>query len=669
MKNYLFGLFSIFVLPLFGYLYQIKPNETISIERFEKRDNPYAHSLNTWLAEKHEDNIDNSEQDGAYARIIGGNILNRSWGLTHPLAEISDEMREYHKLRLKKEVDYLIQLSKKYNGRFTSGQNQNNIERFVLRNVLDALYRLNEKNIYPENIDHWLDAFHLPVQYQYIHYWHGPRQYQLSFGNNRRAGYYPNADAMYVLIMGLAARLYDDENYAIRAHEFTRHLEKRLLPGGGFNYIHRTCDIPSYHSLVVTCLARYHEISEDSLALHLVKESRDYYPLTLAPSGITEKTPHPYWKRQMGMTTGPGSMEIVASISGEGRNKYLAQQKYPPGISVIAVDYWTDNVKPVEPATDIAFEDPNINGFRGRFGDFTWLGMLGHGNAVDAFGGAMFSEFYDGKSQLHGMLELITPEIGISENHSDNIRYAYTTGSTYNGDYCLTDGFGALAVNYQPYYPWKSQFDLNQDAIQPLPWKITQFWLMLPDRVLASITMECKAHQTIKRARTRIRVHPYKSLKQLDGNTFSARKLRLKLLNNDFSSINTGRTEQHGNTFSPERMGDEIFLTSDKTVFNLNDKLNMQIAVFPEGKDVHYQLEEKTIDEMPALKIDGDKSSFLLVFNPTGTPKLLKSIKKGTWSLVDIKQNVENITRMNGAKQEVPAETLIVFRAKVQNNE
>ena len=151
MKRSFLYLFPLLVIPWFGYLYQVNPNETISVERFEKRDNPYAHSLNIWLTEKHEDNIDNSEQDGAYARIIGRNILNRSWGLTHPLAELSDEMKSYHKLRLGKEVEFLIQLSKKYNGRFTSGHNQNNIERFILRNVLDALYRLNEKNI---NIDY-----------------------------------------------------------------------------------------------------------------------------------------------------------------------------------------------------------------------------------------------------------------------------------------------------------------------------------------------------------------------------------------------------------------------------------------------------------------------------------------------------------------------------------
>ncbi|MFW5645278.1 MAG: hypothetical protein ACOCZL_05145, partial [Bacteroidota bacterium] len=181
----------------------------------DKNDNPYATSLNEWLTEKHEADIKNLDLDNSYARNIGQNIIKRSWGLTHPLSRLSGtKMESYHQERLAQEMEYIIKLGQKYNGRFTSIETKNNIERFVLRNVLDAVYRLREKELYPDKLQRWIDDLWLPVHYQYINYRHYPEQTELSVGNNRSAGSYPNADAMYVLLMGLAAELYDYPAYA-----------------------------------------------------------------------------------------------------------------------------------------------------------------------------------------------------------------------------------------------------------------------------------------------------------------------------------------------------------------------------------------------------------------------------------------------------------------------
>ena len=65
------------------------------------------------------------------------------------------------------------------------------------------------------------------------------------------AGHYPNMDAAYTLIMGIAGELYDDPRYTESAREFMRALEESLLPDGGFNYISVSNEVYQYHEIVV----------------------------------------------------------------------------------------------------------------------------------------------------------------------------------------------------------------------------------------------------------------------------------------------------------------------------------------------------------------------------------------------------------------------------------
>ena len=220
-----------------------------------KRKNPYAEALNKWLECKHKIKF-KKKPKGGFTRNVGRRIIKRVWGLTHTLSEIEETgLKEWHKDRVRKEMNYIFEVAETYNGRLTN-EGAWNVDRFVMRNVLDALYRLNQKEILNKKINEWLERSKLPVEWQYKNYWFGPGQKNLP-GFNKNAGMYGNSDAMFIQIMGISGKLLNESKYLKRAHEFVELMEDQLLPAGGFNYIFSTNEINLYHGLNIECLARY----------------------------------------------------------------------------------------------------------------------------------------------------------------------------------------------------------------------------------------------------------------------------------------------------------------------------------------------------------------------------------------------------------------------------
>lgn len=584
-------------------------------------DNPYAIALNEWLNAKESRDVTRFDLSGGPSRTIGRYILNRTWGLTHPLSKLEDpELIQWHKEQIIKEVDYLLNVSEEHNGRLISGGKWN-VDRFVLRRLLDAFYRLQNAGLFNEEMPVWLNRTRLSVDYQYNNYWRGPKQAGLP-GWNTHAGYYPNSDVMYTLLMGLAGKLYDEPKYLERAHEFVFHLEERLLPKGAFHYDASTTELSTYHSLNISCLARYYDITGDTLAKTLIKRTVEYYPLTFGPYGITERTPYTWFKRQMSYEAGYTGAEIVAWFTGDGRNKYFASESIDKNASVYAVDYWRNNIKPVKPADHFVCYDPNINGVRGRFDRFSWVGSLRHGTAVDAFAGVMIANKKPGENALNASLELVTPEIGMEE--SDDLLYkraAFTTGEHFIQDLIIGDEFGALAVSYHLHKAWKEYPDFEEAVNKAYPWNVQQVWLFLENNLVGLMYMISEQEQEVIYAKTRVRVIPHNSLEKLSAAMYAANQLRIKIHGNTFSKVTIGdavNTAQR--RFSQNRLGSTIHFTENKKTYNKGETFKLALEAYPDWNESVEEYSEMNLKGLKGFKIRKGEDQYIVLFNPGSEP-------------------------------------------------
>ncbi len=296
----------------------------------------------------------------------------------------------------------------------------------------------------------WLERGKMPVESQYINYWNGPGQEYLP-GWHTNAGYYPNSDAMSILVMGTV----------------------------------------------------------------------DYYPLSFGNTGVTERTAFPWYKMMMGRGLDAGNAEIVPAISGGGRHKYLANKFFDENSrNVIAIDFRRNDIDPVKPEDFYIVKDRNVNGIRGRFGDFSWVTIFGHGACMDAFVGTMVAPSNENSPVKYSAMELVTPEVGVANTTGTHRKTnAYVTGREYNRDIIYNDGFCAIAVSYQLFLPWREslkrhpvQFWTSTKTKTGVPWISNQLWLFLPDNVIGRIVPESMENHEAEYFRTRIRPAPFDAI-------------------------------------------------------------------------------------------------------------------------------------------------------------
>lgn len=584
------------------------------------QENPYLKELNKWFDSKQTKNLDNLYPTGGATRGVGDIVIRRAWGLTHPLSEMESSVYyDYHKTRLAEEIDYLLTVAENYNGRFTNESNWN-VDRFVLRHLIDALNLLDKAGIYQDSISSWKQRLRLPLDFQYENYWYGPGQEQLP-GLNSSAGYYPNSDAIYVLLMGAAGELYGETKYSERAHQFVQRLNDQLFPDGAFPYAFTTCDIPVYHSIVISNLARYWQITGDTLARDVIVNSQGYYPITFGSQFRAEETPYPWWKRQMGTDIGPSTMDIVATLSNCGENKYIAQRfEHNASASYVAVDFWTDTIVPVPPMDTTLLYDHNVNGVRGRFGQFSWLGMLGHEYANDAFIGAMLTNESSRGSSLNAEFKFVTPEVILEENNKMLYkRAAFTTGGTASGSVVKGNELGAVATTYQLHKPWKEEPQgvvVNKTSV---PWTVHQIWLMTSDNVSGHVILTSELEQNHPEVRNRVRFAPVNSVEKVSDGLYKSNNLRLNILQHNFDEILIDEAVQTGeNVFDQDQLGDEIFFSEGQRQFAANEKLKLAFSVYPKNSETGKFYQQVHVSGCSGFQVFSGEQWYLLLFNASG---------------------------------------------------
>lgn len=332
---------------------------------------------------------------------VANDMWQRTWPLTAEQSTVSSETRAALAQQIRYEMTYL--LAAETNGRWwwpeSGREGDPNADRFILAAVMDAIKKLDDAGLFASDIPGWLATLRPAVDFQRAQYGNKTA----SDWSTKLAGEYPNMDAAYALIMGNAGLLYDNTEYAASGLQFIDAIHANVQNNGAvryvggpspLNFIGYTNAVNVYTTVVIRYVSRYWALTADPTAHDILVSMAPYFPRALIAPGVTENSSAPWWKHRDQHMSNAGYMDVIAGISGDPQNKYIADALLDAGSvgvrdAVTAVDFWRSDIVGQKPEDGVLFPDTDIGGARGKFGRFSWVGTLAENQ--DTFVGAILT--------------------------------------------------------------------------------------------------------------------------------------------------------------------------------------------------------------------------------------------------------------------------------------
>ena len=290
--------------------------------------------------------------------------------------------------------------------------NDPNTNRFTLYPLMDAVYCLLRLPEGQKEFPKWKAPLRKAVDFQTAIYDFGlkcnetgkklsPSEFGLPgfIDGERWGGRYLNQDAMVLLAQTFAGKIFREPQRLKHAHRILEVMKSQMLPGGGFHYIFRTGESPSYHALNVKCIARYGTVTGDPLAEEVIRLNENYWPNVMTQEGILEYWSDVWWKQSWLDADLPAL--VISAACADTRKAELQGllhsllQRQPPCASYdigffYAAPYWKGFHEGKSSAKEYLHFDSGANVFRGRNG--SWYYGLGCGRAMrNHFSGALIS--------------------------------------------------------------------------------------------------------------------------------------------------------------------------------------------------------------------------------------------------------------------------------------
>lgn len=512
------------------------------------------------------------------SRDLARDMRLRAWGATDPQSGLSETIRDRLSREVVSQMEYLIgQLDE---GRWwwqgAPHRGDPNMNRFILAPTLQTIRMLHEGGWEDSGqLATWKDSLLSAVEFQYDSY----GQRAGTDWSTRLAGAYPNIDAVYILIMGLAAKLYDEPEYEASAEDFLERMRFNILPGGSVRY---TGDpdggailsnaAPVYTRVVANFLAQYYAVSQSPSAREFLVEMQPHYPRVWLTPGIPENTTSSWWKHTgyRNRLAFAGDFEPIAALAECSHHRYFADrlielERLDVDGSLLALDFYRPEIPAKEPPVDLILPDPDVEGFRGRFADHMWVGSLGP-NQDSLVGwlhvlrdGSHPNSTPEGFS-FHSV-SLITPEVGLLPHEPGQSlfrRAAFVTGQSYPGASMIANGgeFAVMGAHYHPRQP-----TIFKPENEPSTWRVTQVWFFVEEQMLGLVQMQHEGEErSDEYVRLRIRTEHQGQLEEIrEERLYWNGPLEVEIFSSDFPAIRHGRAELTDHR-GDEPHADEIFL-------------------------------------------------------------------------------------------------------------
>jgi len=199
------------------------------------------------------------------------------------------------------------------------------------------------------------------------------RDYSLRelFANPVEGACYPNSHSHYMNAVLFAGIALGDAEYRKLGGSAVQLMAMAFQPDGGTAYIGFQNECLTYHGIMIEDLIRNSQVTGSARALELAKSSRWYYPLAMTPQGVAEYSSAPCWKHYWNSVSGANTAMMVAALNNCGYNMRVAAMNGPSDAGWLAASLYKP-VKPAEWWDNQMFHDRNIEGPRGRFGNWSF---------------------------------------------------------------------------------------------------------------------------------------------------------------------------------------------------------------------------------------------------------------------------------------------------------
>ncbi|MFO7901248.1 MAG: hypothetical protein R6U98_01185, partial [Pirellulaceae bacterium] len=566
-------------------------------------------------------------------RRMGSDCYVATWALCHP-----DSSHAASPALVKRVLRLMQAIFQNHrDGDFNPGREANrgrdpNINRFCFVPTFEAYLLLTTTYpalVLPSKEAEWLDSARVATEFQVETY--GARAEK-----EPPDCYYANMDVHYMLMLELAARMFDSDRYHQEAKRFCQLTADALYPDGAFSYHGSQNECFTYHKINVAHLARYWQLSGSELARDTVVESRPYYPYNVEPGGVPEYYTDCFWKHYWsGMS--PIGPEIVAGMTGCPRNRRLAKQELrweKPGhyYAIYAATFYRPDIEDKPLPDQFLIYDENIQGPRGRFGRWSFAGTTrrsGNGyQGRDTFVGGMVVDEPTRQYPLNAALQVVTNQYRVKPRQTNREtanrwRECRYLSQDERSAVAMGEDFATLTTRYRiQNVAWGGRSTLTQ-------WAGTQQWILTPHRLVGMLDIEPLSEQQAYSIHGRIRFGLDKQIRRESDALFQYGDLRCRLHEHNYADVTTEKSETFYLDAPDRRRSEEIVLRDKKSIKTGEQELLtyapgtrqfFTVEVFPKWSKAARGVRSITTPEgLRGVELRTAEQSLLLVHNTTDT--------------------------------------------------
>lgn len=184
---------------------------------------------------------------------------------------------------------------------------------------------------------------------------------------------YPNADVKYITALVYSSMVLNDSQYQETALAGEKLMSSAIYPDGGWAYIGEQNENYTYHTINISETCRLFQLTGDLIAKKNIEASRWYLPLSIEPPGVAEYAMAPGWKHYWNQIKGQEVAYMLASVLNDPQNMRIAKFDVPKPDFILA-SYYRDDIIAAPTPDNYFVYDRNIEGPRGRFGNYSFSG-------------------------------------------------------------------------------------------------------------------------------------------------------------------------------------------------------------------------------------------------------------------------------------------------------
>jgi len=505
-----------------------------------------------------------------------------------------------------------------------------NINRFCFVPTFEAYLLLRATYpdlLLPSKRAEWETSARVATEFQIETY--GPRA-----DNDPPHCYYANMDVHYMLMLELAARIFNEPQYHQEAEKFCKLTADVLYPDGAFSYIGFQNECFCYHQINVAHLARYWQLTGSKLAYDTVAKTRPYYPYNVEPGGVPEYYTDPFWKHYWGGAS-PIGPEIVAGMTGCPYNRRIAKDELRWGkpshyYAIYAATLYRPDIQDKPLPDNYLIYDRNIEGPRGRFGRWSFAGatrFFGKGcQGKDTFVGAMVVDEPTRRYPLNAALQVVTSQYRLQprkpyEGNCRRWRECRYLSQDERNAVTIGKDFAALTTRYRiQNVAWGGKSTLTD-------WAGNQQWILTPHRLVGVLEIEPLSDQQAYSIHGRIRFGIKKKIERKGDDFFKYGALLCRLHEHNYADVITEKSE----TFyidKPEKFRSTEIVLRDKASIETGEQKSLTYAkgtrqfftveVMPYWSTLAESVRRiATPEGLRGVEVRADGRWLLLVHNPT----------------------------------------------------